>query len=82
MDPARLMLISSFSCHYGTKNLIVLCRNGSILIVQDYKNTFGLPPDQRNRKIFGLTLPSSGPEYWNLAVEGDLAYVTSVSLQG
>lgn len=59
---------------------MVLCRNGSILIVQDYKETFHLPRDQQSSKIFGLTLPSNGPEYWNLAVEGDLAYVTSVGL--
>ncbi|KAI5449261.1 hypothetical protein NCC49_005177 [Naganishia albida] len=65
------------ACHYGTRNLVVLCRNGSILIVQDYKETFHLPRDQQSSKIFGLTLPSNGPEYWNLAVEGDLAYVTS-----
>ncbi|GHJ89015.1 hypothetical protein NliqN6_5417 [Naganishia liquefaciens] len=65
------------ACHYGTRHLVILCRNGSVLIVEDYKMTLGLPDNERNAKMFALTLPSNGPDYWNLAVEADLAYITS-----
>ncbi|KAJ9112091.1 hypothetical protein QFC22_006391 [Naganishia vaughanmartiniae] len=67
------------ACHYGSRHLVVLCRNGSLLFVQDYKTTFSLSQSERAKRIFTLNMPSDGPEYWNLAVHHDVAYITTVS---
>ncbi|KAJ9093043.1 hypothetical protein QFC21_006534 [Naganishia friedmannii] len=65
------------ACHYGSRHLVVLCRNGSLLIMQDYKTTFNLPPVERAKRTFTLSMPPDGPEYWNLAVQDDVAYITT-----
>lgn len=80
LETRRLIFdLTDPSCHYGTRDLIILCRNGSVLLVQDYKSTLRLPSEERHLKIFSLTLPSNGPDYWNLAVEANQAYITSAS---